>query len=170
MKSYWIGAAALVLTGVAAAQDRPAYDIVIHGGRVLDGAGSPWVRADIAVQDARIVLVGTVEGRGREEIDATGRYIAPGFIDMLDHSQNTLLKDGSAASKLCLGVTTLMAGEAGTAVPAGELAGYFTTLSTSGIAVNFGTTYGAVQARVKRSCRRWRPRFALRCRPARSAC
>ena len=148
MAKLWIGAAAIVLIG-AAPQESPPWDVVIRGGKVLDGAGNPWVRADVAMRDGRIIEIGTVEGRGREEIDATGRYVAPGFIDMLDHSQRTLLNDGSAASKLRMGVTTLMAGEGGTAVPAGGLAGYFTTLEKRGIAVNFGTTYGAVQARAK---------------------
>jgi N-acyl-D-amino-acid deacylase len=145
----WIGAAALALIGAAPAQERPAWDVVIRGGRVLDGAGNPWLRADIAIKDGRIARIGTIEGRGREEIDANGRYVGPGFIDMLDHSQRTLPNDGSAVNKLQMGVTTLMAGEGGTAVPANELAGWFTKLETSGIALNFGTTYGAVQARTK---------------------
>ncbi len=140
--------AAPLLLGATAPAD-PAYDIVIRGGRVLDGAGNPWVSGDVAIKDGRIVAIGTVTGTGREEIDARGRYVAPGFIDMLDHSQNALLKDGSAANKLRMGVTTLIAGEGGTAVPADEIAGYFTRLESQGIAVNFGTYYGAVQARVK---------------------
>lgn len=140
--------AAPLLLGATAPAD-PVYDIVIRGGRVLDGAGNPWVSGDVAIKDGRIVAIGTVTGTGREEIDARGRYVAPGFIDMLDHSQNALLKDGSAANKLRMGVTTLIAGEGGTAVPADEIAGYFTRLESQGIAVNFGTYYGAVQARVK---------------------
>src|SRR3546814_15335517 len=68
---------------------------------------------------------------------------------MLDQSGRVLLRDGSAASKLRMGVTTLIAGEGGTAVPAGEIAGYFSKLEQQGIAVNFGTYYGAIQARVK---------------------
>ncbi|HEV7287091.1 D-aminoacylase [Sphingomonas sp.] len=140
--------AAPLLLGATAPAD-PAYDIVIRGGRVLDGAGNPWVSGDVAIKDGRIVAIGTVTGTAREEIDARGRYVAPGFIDMLDHSQNALLKDGSAANKLRMGVTTLIAGEGGTAVPADEIAGYFTRLESQGIAVNFGTYYGAVQARVK---------------------
>ena len=150
MTRYWIGGAlAFALTSAAPAQDRPVWDVVIRGGRVLDGAGNPWVRADVAIKDGRIVRIGTVDGRGREEIDATGRYVAPGFLDMLDQSGRALLNDGSAASKLRMGVTTLMAGEGGTAVPADQLTGYFSKLESGGIAVNFGTTYGAFQARVK---------------------
>lgn len=150
MARWLIGAAALLLLGAApVTTGEPAWDVVIRGGRVLDGAGNPWVLADVAVRDGRIARIGTVEGRGREEIDAGGRYVAPGFIDALDQSGRALLNDGSAANKLRMGVTTLMAGEGGTAVPAGELGGYFAKLQAQGIAVNFGTTYGAVQARVK---------------------
>lgn len=140
--------ASLIATAAAPAPE-PAYDIVIRGGRVLDGAGNPWITADVAIKDGRIARVGVVEGKGKQEIDARRRYVSPGFIDMLDQSGRTLLRDGSAASKLRMGVTTLIAGEGGTAVPAGELAGYFTRLESQGIAVNFGTYYGAVQARVK---------------------
>src|SRR5690606_6009271 len=138
-----------LLASAAAPLPDPAYDIVIRGGRVLDGAGNPWIAADVAILDGRIARVGVIEGKGRQEIDARGRYVSPGFIDMLDQSGRTLLRDGSAANKLRMGVTTLIAGEGGTAVPAGELAGYFTNLETQGIAVNFGTYYGAIQARVK---------------------
>jgi N-acyl-D-amino-acid deacylase len=138
-----------LLLGGAAAPPPAAYDIVIRGGRVLDGAGNPWITADVAIKDGRIAQVGVIAGEGKQEIDARGRYVSPGFIDMLDQSGRTLLRDGSAVNKLNMGVTTLMAGEGGTAVPAGELAGYFATLEKQGIAVNFGTYYGAVQARVK---------------------
>src|SRR3546814_396069 len=138
-----------LLTGAAAPAPDRAYDIVIRGGRVLDLAGNPWVAADVAIADGRIVRVGVVDGAGKQEIDARGRYVSPGFIDMLDQSGRVLLRDGSAASKLRMGVTTLIAGEGGTAVPAGEIAGYFSKLEQQGIAVNFGTYYGAIQARVK---------------------
>ena len=143
---------AALLAGAAAppqSAPAPAYDIVIRGGRVLDGAGNPWITADVAISDGRIVRIGVVEGTGKQEIDARGRYVSPGFIDMLDQSGRTLLRDGSAVNKLRMGVTTLIAGEGGTAVPADEIAGYFSTLEKQGIAVNFGTYYGAVQARVK---------------------
>src|SRR3546814_21098066 len=117
--------------------------------RVLDGAGNPWVAADVAIADGRIVRVGVVDGAGKQEIDARGRYVSPGFIDMLDQSGRVLFRDGSAASKLRMGVTTLIAGEGGTAVPAGEIAGYFSKLEQQGIAVNFGPYYGPIQARTR---------------------
>jgi N-acyl-D-amino-acid deacylase len=127
----------------------PAHDLVIRGGRVLDGAGNPWVLADVAVHDGRITAIGRVEGAGAREIDARGLYVAPGFIDMQDHSGEVLLRDGSAENKLRMGVTTLIAGEGGTPVEAGELGAWFDQLARQGIAVNFGTYYAAAQARVQ---------------------
>src|SRR5688572_12644648 len=59
------------------------YDVVIRNGRVLDGLGNPWVLADVAIRDGRFVRIGKVQGRGKHEIDATGRYVSPGWIDMM---------------------------------------------------------------------------------------
>ncbi len=141
---------ALALVALLIGAAPPAdYDIVIRGGRVLDGAGNPWVRADVAIRAGRIVTVGQVTGRGTQEIDATGRYVAPGFIDMMDQSGTVLLKAGAAENKLRMGVTTLIAGEAGTPVEAGKIVDYFRQLERQGISVNFGTYYSAGQARVK---------------------
>jgi N-acyl-D-amino-acid deacylase len=145
-------AAAAILfaaSGAAAPAPAPDYDIVIRGGRVLDGAGNPWIVADVAVKDGRIARIGVIPTRGAREIDARGRYVAPGFIDMLDQSGRLLRNDGSAINKLKMGVTTLIAGEGGTAVPAAEIDGYFKQLESNGIAVNFGTYYAAIQARTK---------------------
>jgi N-acyl-D-amino-acid deacylase len=127
----------------------PEYDIVIRGGHVLDGAGNPWVAADVAVKDGRIVKVGTVPGKGATEIDARGRYVSPGFIDMMDQSGRALLENGAAENKIRQGVTTVIAGEGGTPVDAAEIPGYFQKLETQGIAINFGTYYSSTQARVK---------------------
>ncbi|WP_123729312.1 N-acyl-D-amino-acid deacylase family protein [Stenotrophomonas rhizophila] len=140
----WAGVSMLFAANAAAAD----YDLVIRGGRVLDGAGNPWVRADVAVREGRVVQVGQVPGQGTREIDATGRYVSPGFIDMMDQSGAALLKDGAAENKLRMGVTTLIGGEGGPPVPAAGMPGYFKQLETQGIAVNFGTYYSSTQARV----------------------
>jgi N-acyl-D-amino-acid deacylase len=145
MKKLLLAAAASLLISNAPAAE---YDIVIRGGRVLDGAGNPWVLADVAIKDGRIVEIGRIAGSGKKEIDARGRYVSPGFIDMQDQSGRNLLTSG-AESKLRQGVTSLIAGEAGTPVPADEIAGWFDQMDKSGIPVNFGTYYGAVQARSK---------------------
>src|SRR5690242_20783656 len=86
------------------------YDLVIRNGRVLDGAGNPWVRADIAVKDGRIAAIGKIAGTGKREIDASGDYVSPGWVDMMDQSNEVLLKNGLAESKLRQGLTTLIDG------------------------------------------------------------
>ena len=123
------------------------YDIVIRNGRVLDGLGNPWVIADVAIRDGRFVRIGKVAGRGRHEIDATGRYVSPGWIDMMDQSGGALPKNGLAENKLRMGVTTAIGGEGGTPVPADRVTEYFANLEKSGISINFGTYYSAAQAR-----------------------
>ncbi len=124
------------------------YDIVIRSGRVLDGAGNPWISADIAILDGKIVKIGKIDGSGKREIDASGKYVSPGWIDMMDQSGQALRKVGFAPNKINMGVTTLIGGEGGTAVPAAEIADYFAELEGKGISVNFGTYYSATQARV----------------------
>lgn len=125
----------------------PQYDLVIRNGRVLDGMGNPWIRADVAVTAGRIVRVGLVPGRGARELDASGKYVSPGWWDMMDQSGDVLPRNGRAENKVMMGLTTIIAGEGGTPVPAGEAAGYFRGLETGGISVNFGTYYSATQAR-----------------------
>jgi N-acyl-D-amino-acid deacylase len=103
------GTLAVVLSlaaGGVPAQPAPMYDIVIRNGRLLDGLGNPWVRADVAIKDARFAKIGRVEGRGTREIDAQGQYVSPGWIDMMDQSGEVLLKNGLAENKLREGVTT----------------------------------------------------------------
>jgi N-acyl-D-aspartate/D-glutamate deacylase len=126
----------------------PAYDIVIRNGRVLDGAGNPWIVADVAIKDGKFVKVGKIDGQGKREIDARGKYVSPGWIDMLDASGGVLINNPLAESKLMMGVTTGIGGEGGTPVPAEKLAEYFAGLEKNGISMNFGTYYGATQARV----------------------
>jgi N-acyl-D-amino-acid deacylase len=133
----------------AFAQPAATYDVVIRNGRVLDGGGNPWVAADVAIKDGRFVKIGRIEGRGTREIDAQGDYVSPGWIDMMDQSGEVLLKNGLAENKLREGVTSAIAGEAGTPVPAAQIADYFKKLETQGISLNFGTYYSSGQARVE---------------------
>ena len=77
-------------TPIAAQTVGNLYDIVIRNGRVLDGAGNPWIAADVAIKDGRFVRIGKIEGKGKQEIDAKGRYVSPGWIDMLDASGGVL--------------------------------------------------------------------------------
>ncbi len=143
----------LLLFGASASQvasqtDAPIYDLVLRNGRVLDGAGNPWIVADVAIKDGRFVCIGKIVGKGKREIDAIGKYVSPGWIDMLDASGGVLQRNGLAESKVQMGVTTGIGGEGGTPVPAEKVAEYFSGLEKSGISMNFGTYYGATQARV----------------------
>lgn len=148
--------------GVQAAT--PSYDIVIRNGHVIDGSGSPWYAADIAVKDGRIAAIGRLgHVDAKRVIDAHGMVVAPGFIDMLDQSGHSILVDGHAPSKIFQGVTTLVTGEGESVAPLNDkilaergshakpawrtLGEYFDHLQKKGIAVNFGTYVGAATAR-----------------------
>lgn len=150
----------LVLVGSLSAQDAP-YDVLIRGGRVVDGTGNPWFTADVAVKGDRIVAIGKLAGsKATREIDANGLVVAPGFIDMHSHSDLLLLEDGHAQSKIRQGVTTEVLGEGSSAGPyKGKLQpekisvggkelswttldGYFRALETSKISVNVASYVG----------------------------
>jgi len=127
---------------------RTAYDVVIRNGRVLDGAGNPWILADVAIKDGRFAKIGLVTERGATEIDARGKYVSPGWIDMMDQSGGVLPRNGLAENKLRMGVTTAIGGEGGIPVPAASrIPEYFANLETNGISINFGSYYSEAQAR-----------------------
>jgi N-acyl-D-amino-acid deacylase len=125
-----------------------AYDVVIRNGRVLDGAGNPWILADVAIKDGRFVRIGRVPERGTTEIDARGKYVSPGWIDMMDQSGGVLPRNGLAENKLRQGVTTAIGGEGGIPVPsASRIPEYFAGLEKNGISINFGSYFSEAQAR-----------------------
>lgn len=100
---------ALVLLGAA---EPPRYDIVIRGGTIYDGSGGAAFIGDVAIEGDRIAAVAPrIAGRGATEIDATGKAVAPGFINMLAHPEESLLVDGRALSDLAQGVTLEVMGE-----------------------------------------------------------
>ena len=161
-------AAALVVafTGLRAQQAPPPFDVLITGGRVVDGTGAPWFEGDIAISGDRIAATGRLAGRpARQTIDASGLVVAPGFIDMLGQSEFNVLVDGRAASKIMQGVTTEITGEGTSIAPVNDrmiregkpnwdhfkvaqdfttLAGYFERLETrSPTTINIGTFVGS---------------------------
>ena len=127
--------------------DTGVYDVVIRNGRVLDGEGNPWILADVGIRGGKFAKIGKITARGKKEIDATGKYVSPGWIDMMDQSGSVLPRNGLAENKLQEGVTTAIGGEGGTPVPAGRVGEYFANLEKSGISINFGSYFSETQAR-----------------------
>jgi N-acyl-D-amino-acid deacylase len=146
---------ALVVAGIAAAAagmaaraiQQPAYDLVIRGGHVLDGTGNPWFAGDVGIRGDRIVAVGRLTGgTAKREIDARGFVVAPGFIDLHTHSDQALLNDGNAESKVREGVTLDVIGESTSVAPRDgrpeatgtwtDFTGYWRALQQKGISMN----------------------------------
>ncbi|MGQ0639701.1 MAG: N-acyl-D-amino-acid deacylase family protein, partial [Gemmatimonadaceae bacterium] len=106
--------------GIAASR-RAAYDLIIRGGTVFDGSGSPGVEAVVAVTGARIARIArSIADRGSEEIDARGLAVAPGFIDIHSHGDGSLDADPRAESLVRQGITTIVAGQDGSSRATGE--------------------------------------------------
>ena len=91
----------------------PQADLVIRGGLVFDGRGAAPVRADIAITGERITAVGAVPEPGREEIDATGLMVAPGWVDIHTHYDGQITWDSRMTPSSTLGATTVVAGNCG---------------------------------------------------------
>ena len=148
-----------------AAQTSDAFDVVIANGRVVDGTGAPWYRADIGIVGDRIVAIGQLAGRdARTRVDASNLVVAPGFIDMLGQSEFNVLADPRAASKITQGITTEITGEGSSIAPLNDamvksaqpqydrfkvtldfrtLDQYFARLERNRPALNVGTFVGA---------------------------
>jgi N-acyl-D-aspartate/D-glutamate deacylase len=149
-KSLRVG---FVVLAIAAARlawldaQEPAFDVIVRGGHIVDGTGNPWFAGDVAVRGDRITAVGNLSNaKARREIDARGLVVAPGFIDMHTHSDQPLLDDGNAESKVREGVTLDVIGEATTVAPRDGLpeardswtdfTGYWNALTVKGISMN----------------------------------
>jgi len=145
------------------------YDLLIRNGHVIDGTGSPWYAADVAVSDGHIAAIGKLEEQSAARvIDARGAVVAPGFIDMLGQSELTLLVDPRAPSKIFQGITTEITGEGESVAPLNEaiirdrqaaydhfhvkvdwrtLEQYLARLERQRIGINFATYVGATNVR-----------------------
>jgi N-acyl-D-amino-acid deacylase len=94
------------------------YDIVIHGGRIIDGSGNTWFYGDVGVKGEKIASIGRISpSSGKRAISAKARVVTPGFIDMHTHSDQPLVADGTAESKIRQGVTLDIIGESQTVAP-----------------------------------------------------
>jgi dihydroorotase/N-acyl-D-amino-acid deacylase len=153
----------------AAREPPPVYDVIIEHGRVVDGTGAPWYAADVGIRAGRIAAIGRLDSAAaKRRIDAAGRIVAPGFIDMLGQSELTLLVDPSVPSKVFQGITTEITGEGNSVAPVNEaiakenaaqyqhydikrdwtdLAGYFARLERQGMGINLASYIGATTVR-----------------------
>ncbi len=97
------------------------YDILIHNGKIVDGTGNPWYEGDIAIYGEKILAIGKLDAKiAKRTIDAAGKVVAPGFIDMLGQSEYSILIDNRAMSKISQGITTEINGEGESAAPVNE--------------------------------------------------
>jgi N-acyl-D-amino-acid deacylase len=160
---------ALAMAGLSYPQATPAFDIVIRGGRIVDGTGSPWYWGDVGVRNGKIAAIGKLDGaRTKRAIEAHGAIVAPGFIDMLGQSDISILVNPHLPSKIFQGITTEVTGEGGSAAPLTEamlkrglpnyqhyqvkpdwktFREYFARLERQGIGINFASYVGATQVR-----------------------
>jgi N-acyl-D-aspartate/D-glutamate deacylase len=151
-----VGSVAPQMPTSAAAED---YDLLLKNGRVVDGAGTPWYMADLAIHEGKIAAIGRLKKSGaRRVIDAAGLVVAPGFIDMMGQTASPFLTNPAAAfNLLSQGITTINAGEGDSAAPlAGDEAmragwssfhEYFALLDRAGMPVNIVQTVGHTQVR-----------------------
>ena len=151
MRTY-LQSVLLVFAIGAAVIERPqgqesAFDVILRGGRIVDGTGNPWFVGDVGIRGDRIAAVGQLTAaKARREIDARGLVVAPGFIDMHTHSDQPLIDDGNAESKVREGVTIDVIGESTTVAPRDGLpeakgswsnfTGYWDALKVKGISMN----------------------------------
>ena len=159
---------AVLSSGFFVAFGQP-YDLVIRNGHIVDGTGSPWYAADIAVRDGKIAAIGLLtDAPAKRSIDAQGLTIAPGFIDMLGQSELSILVNPHLPSKIYQGITTEITGEGLSAAPLKDsiksadrrgyqhynitpdwttFRGYFARLEKQGMGINLASYVGATQVR-----------------------
>lgn len=163
-----LGFAAALLSS-SAAISAPQYDLVIRGGDIYDGSGGAPVKGDVAIKGQRIVCLGSCPGSATKAVDAKGKAVSPGFINMLSWSTESLIQDGRALSELKQGITLEVMGEGDSMGPLSpemkrlalqrqgdikypidwtSLDEYLRFLETKGVSVNVASFIGAATARI----------------------
>jgi len=164
-----IALAVILALASTLAQAQPSFDLVITNGHIIDGTGSPWYSGDLGIRDGKIAAIGNLSAAPRQRtLDAAGRVVAPGFIDMLGQSEITILVDPRLPSKIFQGITTEITGEGNSIAPLSDaiigsdrseydhfkvnpdwrtLRQYFTRLEKQGMGINLATYVGATQVR-----------------------
>ncbi len=119
----------------------PQYDLIIRGGRIIDGAGNGWFRGDVALRGDTIVVVGRLDGAlARRVIEAKDLIVAPGFIDIHSHARRMIFEETKAENYIRQGVTTAIEGpDGGSPLP---LKPFFDRLTAARIAINMGAFVG----------------------------
>ncbi len=161
---------AFLLSVTSLAQNSPpAFDLVITNGHIIDGTGSPWYSGDVGIREGKIAAIGNLSANTRKRtIDAAGKVVTPGFIDMLGQSELTILLDPRLPSKIYQGITSEITGEGGSIAPLNDaiiqsdrdtydrykinadwrtLRQYFARLEKQGIGINVADYVGATQVR-----------------------
>jgi len=122
-------------------QKGPSYDLIIQNGTIVAGDGNPWYRADIGIQDEKIIAIGNLsDARGDAVIDAADLIVCPGFIDIHNHSDRNIITIPTSDNVLLQGVTTVVGGNCGGhSFPLSE---QFKILEDGGMAINFCSLIG----------------------------
>jgi len=160
---------AAILMATTSSAAAPRYDLVVRGGDIYDGSGGPALKGDVAIKGQRIICVGSCPGTATKMVDAKGKAVAPGFINMLSWSNDSLMEDGRGQSELRQGVTLEVMGEGSSMGPwtpamktleaqrQGDikypitwttLDQYLRTLEKKGVSVNVASFVGAATTRI----------------------
>ncbi len=151
------------------AQIATPFDVVITNGHIIDGTGSPWYSGDVGIRDGKVAAIGNLSAAPRKRtIDAAGKVVAPGFIDMLGQSETTILVDPHLPSKIYQGITSEITGEGSSIAPLNDaiiqsdrsgydhykidpdwrtFRQYFARLEKQGMGINLASYVGATQVR-----------------------
>src|SRR6202166_1555058 len=154
---------------VLAQSTATSFDLVITNGHIIDGTGSPWYSGDIGIRDGKVAAIGNLAAAPRKRtIDAAGKVVAPGFVDMLGQSELSILVEPRLPSKIYQGITTEITGEGGSVAPLNDaiiqsdrpgydhyritpdwrtFRQYFARLEKQGMGINLASYVGATQVR-----------------------